>query len=166
MLTGHGPRLPGWPMDLAMAWAGTPTPFQRRSVLPPVRLALAEECTESLLSLRSDAQSSQPRGRFKGRSRSVPRRAMRPIAYQRLGLRHSLRCALEQRLDDARAGGVEQVVRYGFMNQPQILQGGRGQYLRRQKITPCGALADLAEHEGRNDRGDDVEAHVGDGEVA
>ena len=70
----------------------------------------------------------------------------------------------EQCLGDAGAGGIQHLGRHHLMHQPQLLQGRRAQRLGRQKVAPCGALADLAEYERGNDRGYDPESHLREGE--
>src|SRR6202041_855051 len=155
MLTGHGRRLPGWPRDLGMDWARTPAPFF--SVPTPARLALVEEGAESFLGLFLNAQPRQPPGRFHGCSRAVPGGRMGHIAYQYLGLRQSTRCSLQERFGNACAARVEQAVGHDFMHQPQFLERRRAQRLGGQKVAPRGPFADLAQHEGGNDRGYDSE---------
>ncbi len=87
------------------------------------------------------------------------------IANQRLGLRLCAGRALEQRLDETRAARVEQVGGSRPRGPTPSARGPCGQSLGGQEVAPRRALADLAEHERRNHRGNDPEAHFGEGEL-
>src|SRR5882724_5219211 len=58
MLTGHGRRLPGWPMDLGMDWARTPTPLctAGRDDYRPGRTAGDQSCRQLALRLAKYAE--------------------------------------------------------------------------------------------------------------
>ncbi len=135
MLTGHGRRLPGWPRDLGMARARTPTPLLRRTGVEepaaasarlspaPAGLALGEEGAETFLGFCLDAQARQTRLPLPWRQPLGPGADARATSrMSALASRQSARAPLQQRLDDARAARVEQLGGHDFVHQPHLLR--------------------------------------------
>jgi len=105
------------------AWFGQGRPpYCRHQSCRQLGFRLAKNALNPSVCLCLDAQSRQPRRRFKGCGCTIARRRMGHIAYERLGFCESLRRAPQQRLGDARAAGIEQIGRHYFMRQPNSLR--------------------------------------------
>src|SRR5580698_9948145 len=154
MLTGHGRRLPGWPRDLGMARARTPTLFFGGSVRPPAGFTLGKEGCKAFLSLGLYPQFGEPRGHIHRGHAALTGRLL-GVADQGLRRRLGAGRAFQNRINDGGTGCIQFIGRYRFVRQANLLQGRRTHRFGGQKVAQRRAFTDFGQHkwgnDGRND---------------